>query len=179
MGAVKKAFKKIGKGIKSAAKGIAGGIKGVCKIAGGALTFNPRLLKEGAKDFDKGVKNMVSGVGQMAGAVAGAAVGMTPLGAAINALTHGAASRLTEKVFTSTADTINNGLSGAAKFVDGVAHGDMGKALSGALSVAELASFVVPGAGAAAIAANALKSTAKDMIVDAVVSKVPINGIRC
>lgn len=179
MGAIKKAFKKIGNGLKSAVKGVASNIKGVCKIAGGALTFNPRLLKEGAKDFDKGVKGLVSSAGQIAGAVAGAAVAMTPLGAAVNALTNGAASRLTEKVFTSTADTINNGLSGAVKFVDGVAHGDVGKALSGALSVAELASFVVPGAGAAAIAANMVKSTAKDMIVDAAVSKIPINGIRC
>lgn len=179
MGAVKKAFKKIGHGLKSAVKGIAGGIKGLCKIAGGALTFNPKLLKEGAKQFDKGIKNLVSGAGEMAGGLAGAAVGMSPLGAAVNALTGGAASRLAEKVCTSTADTVNNGLSGAVKFVDGVAHGDMGKALSGALSVAELASFAVPGGGAVALAANAVKSTAKDMIVDAVASKVPINGIRC
>lgn len=179
MGAVKKAFKKIGNGIKSAAKGICGGIKGVAKIATGALTFNPRLLKEGAKDFDKGIKKTVSGIGEAAAGMAGAAVGMSPLGAAVNALTNGAASRLAGKVFESTADTINNGLTGAVNVVEGVAQGDFKKALSGALSVAEVASFVVPGAGAAALAMNAVKSTAKDMVIDAVMSKVPIDGIRC
>lgn len=176
MGAIKKAFKKIGQGIKSAAKGIAGGIKGVCKIAGGALTFNPRLLKDGAKDFDKGVKNLVSGVGGVGGAVAGAAIGMNPLGAAVNTLTHGAASRLVGKVSTQTADKINDGISGATKFVDGVAHGDMTKALSGALGVAALASFAVPGVDAAA---HTAKATPKDVLTDAVIPQAPINGIRC
>lgn len=179
MGAVKKAFKKIGHGIKSAAKGLASGIKGVAKIAGGALTFNPRLFKEGAKDFDKGIKKAISGIGEAAAGVAGAAVGMSPLGAAVNALTHGAASRLAGKVFESTADTLNNGLTGVVKVVDGVAHGDIKKALDGALNVAEVASFVVPGGGAAAVAMSAVKSTAKDMVMDTVMSKIPIDGIRC
>ena len=179
MGAIKKAFKKIGHGIKTVAKGIAGEIKGLAKMAGGALTFNPRLLKEGAQQWEKGLKNVFSGIGEAAGGVAGAAVGMTPLGAAVNALTGGAASRLAGKVFESTADTINNGISGAINVVDGVAHGDFKKALGGALNLAELASFAVPGAGAAALALNAVKSTAKDMVMDTAMSKVPIDGIRC
>lgn len=180
MGAIKKAFHKIGDGISHAVKGIAHGIEGVAKIAGGALTFNPQLLKEGAKDFDKGLKQSITGIGEMAAGAAGAAVGATPLGAAVNALTHGAASRLVEKVVEGTADMVNNGISGAKGFVDGVAHGDFGKALDGALKVAELASVAVPGFGAGALAARSamtvgkslLKESAKDLVQDQVTKAV-------
>ena len=130
MGAVKKAFKKIGQGIKTVAKGIGGNIKGLAKMAGGALTFNPRLLKEGAKSYANGMKNIVTGAGQVAGGMAAASVGMSPLGAAINGLTGGAASRLACKTFTSAAETVTNGVEGAFKMADGLVHGDMKKVLS-------------------------------------------------
>jgi hypothetical protein len=164
MGAIKKAFEKIGDGISGAVKGIAHGIEGVAKIAGGALTFNPQLLKEGAKDFDKGLKQGISGIGAIAAGAAGAAVGATPLGAAVNALTHGAASRLAEKVVGGTADMVNNGISGAKGIVDGVAHGDLGKAFDGALKVAELASVAVPGFGAGALAARSAMTVGKGFV---------------
>lgn len=176
MGAIKNAFKKIGDGIKNAVEGAANGIKGACKVVGGALTANPALLKEGAKDFDKGLKKTISGIGELAGGVASAAVGATPLGAALNALTNGAASRLVGKVVEGTADMVNDGLKGAVGFVDGVAHGDMKKALDGALKVAELASVAVPGLGAGALASRTamtvgkslLKESAKDQVEKAV-----------
>ncbi len=184
MGAVKKAFKKIGQGIKTVAKGIGGNIKGLVKMAGGALTFNPRLLKEGAKSYANGMKNIVSGAGQVAGGMAAASVGMSPLGAAINGLTGGAASRLACKTFTSAAETVTNGVEGAFKMADGLVHGDMKKVLSGALAAGELASMAIPGAGAAAFAAKSVtksvvKDQLKDEVLQAAMSKLPMNGIRC
>lgn len=176
MGAIKNAFKKIGDGIKNAVEGAANGIAGACKIVGGALTANPDLLKEGAKQFEKGLKESISGIGAMAGGLASAAVGVTPLGAALNVLTNGAASRLVGKAVEGTADMVNDGLTGAVSFVDGVAQGDVKKALDGALKVAELASVAVPGLGAGALASKTamsvgksmLKECAKDQVKDAV-----------
>jgi hypothetical protein len=138
------------------------------------------LLKEGAKEWEKGIKSSLTGLGEVAAGAAGAAVGATPLGAAVNALTHGAASRLVEKVVEGTTDMVKGGIDGAKGFVDGVAHGDLGKAFDGALKVAELASVAVPGFGAAALASRTamtvggamIKESAKDLVQDKAISTV-------
>ena len=172
MGAIKHAFQKIGNGIKHAVEGAVNGIAGAVKIVGGALTANPELLKEGAKQFDKGLKQSVTGLGEMAAGAAGAAMGATPLGIALNTLTNGAASRLVEKVVEGTADMVKDGINGATSMVDGLAHGDMKKALGGALKVAELASVAVPGLGAGAVASRTALTVGKSMLKESAENQV-------
>jgi len=144
MGAVKDAFHKIGEGIKNVAQGIGHAVEGAVKTVGGALTANPELLKEGANTFKNGLQQGISGVGQVAGGAVGAAIGITPVGAAINHMTNGAASRLGSGIFEGAAKTLNKGIDGGINVVHGLATGDMKEVLKGGWDVFKAAGMTNP-----------------------------------
>jgi hypothetical protein len=164
MSAIKDAFDKIGEGIKHFAEGVGHAFEGAVKVVGGALTCNPALLKDGANEFDKGMHEGIKGAGEALGGVAGAAIGVTPLGGCINLLTHGAASRLACGVFESASDSVNGGIDGVKHMAHGLAHGNAREFFKGALAVADLASMAVPGAGEAKM----LATTGKNLLMGGV-----------
>jgi hypothetical protein len=145
------------------------GIKGTVKLAGGVVTMNPKLLKSGAKDFDKSVKSSLSGLAETAGGLAGVAMHTNPLGACVNRLTKGAASRLVEKTVEGTVNVVKDGYQGAKDVGSGLAQGDFKKAALGALKVGELG---LMGAGVAAskVATTAGKELVKSGVTQQVTS---------
>jgi hypothetical protein len=164
MSAVKHAFEKIGDGIKHGFEGIGHAIEGAAETIGGALTASPSLMKKGANEFTSGLKQTVSGAGEIVGGELGAFVGMTPLGAALNSFTHGAASRLAEGVGDSAADIVNTGFTGAEDMVGGAVTGNGKEFLNGLAASAETASYAIPGAGEEELAARMATSTAKNLV---------------
>ncbi|MBP0633717.1 MULTISPECIES: hypothetical protein [unclassified Cupriavidus] len=164
MSAVKNAFEKIGDGIKEVADGIKDVAEGALKTVGGVLTINPALIKAGANEFDNGCKECVNGVAD----TAGAAVGITPIGAALNSITDGAASRLASGVFDSLASTVNGGFTGVEEIIDGVVDGDPTEMVKGAFGVGQIALLALPGVGEADMALSLALNTGKDMLTDAV-----------
>jgi len=144
MGAVKDAFHKIGEGVKNVAKGVGHAVEGAVKTAEGVLTANPKLLKEGANTFKQGLQQGISGVGQVAGGTVGAAIGLTPVGAAINHMTNGAASRLGSGIFEGAAKTLNRGIDGATDLAGHLAKGDLKNAGKDLWKIASAASMTTP-----------------------------------
>ncbi|TKC87905.1 hypothetical protein FAZ69_16705 [Trinickia terrae] len=136
------------------------------------MTANPKLIKEGAHNFDQGWKGSISGLGEAAGGVAGAAVGVTPLGAALNSMTHGAASRLASGVFEGAASTVKNGLTGAEKMADGIVHGNLSEIGKGALGVGQVAALAIPGLGEGDMALSVATTVGKNLIKDGVKDQV-------
>lgn len=164
MSAVKHAFEKIGDGIKHGIEGIGHAIEGAAETIGGALTASPSLMKKGANEFASGLKQTVSSAGEIVGGELGAVVGMTPLGAALNSLTHGAASRLAEGVGDNASDIINTSLTGAEHMVGGTLTGNSREFLNGLMATAETASYAIPGAGEEELGARMVASAAENLV---------------
>jgi hypothetical protein len=163
MSAVKNAFDKIGEGIKDVAEGFGHVVEGAAKVVGGALTANPNLIKQGAKNFDQGAKQEITGAGEAAGGVAGAMVATSPLGATINTMTNGAATRLAIGAGQDAASTVTDGITGAENMVGGIATGNAKEFFSGALNAGMLALSVVPGVGEGAAVADVAMNAGKDL----------------
>ena len=147
MGAIKHAFSKIGHGIEHAVSGLGKEIKGVGKVIGGCVTFNPHEIKSGVSDVGNGIKQGITGLGEIAGGAAGGIVGATPLGAAINTLTHDGLSKLVEGVGDSCANVLKTGVDGVGEFGKGLASGNLQQMFKGAFDVGQVAMLAVPGAG--------------------------------
>ena len=163
---IKGAFQKGVGGLKEIGEGVAHVGQGGAEILGGIAKGDLSQIKEGAKGINGGINDTIKGVGDAAGGAAGVAIGASPLGAALNHVTHGAASRLAEGTFTGVADTLVKGREGGIKMAEGLMHGDLKEAAAGAKDYGKMAMLFVPGAGEASLARtvgmNMLKSGAKD-----------------
>jgi hypothetical protein len=162
---IKGAFQKGVGGLKEIGEGMEHVASGGGEILGGIAKGDLSQIKEGAKGLDGGINDAIKGVGDTAGGAAGVAVGASPLGAALNHVTHGSASRLAEGTFTGVADTVVKGREGGIKMADGLMHGNLKEAAQGAKDYANMAMLVVPGAGEAnlgrMVATNMLKEGVK------------------
>ena len=163
MSAISHAVGKIGDGIKSVAEGAGHAIEGAAETVGGALTANPDLMKKGANQFAGGIGQEVSGVCGIASGALGGAVNSTPLGAAVNAMTNGAAGRLAEGVGDSAAAIVNTGLTGVEHLAGGAVTGNVSEFLSGLKDTAMTASYAIPGAGEEELAARMALSAAESL----------------
>jgi hypothetical protein len=172
MSAVKHAFQKVGQGIEHVADSAGKDLKGLGKVVDGVLTANPSEIKNGFSDVGKGLKEGVSGLGEIAGGAAGAVVSATPLGAAVNALTHNKLEKLVEGVGDSCAGVINNGIDGVGQLAKGIAKGDLKEALKGALNVGSVAMLAIPGAGEAEAAADVAMAAGRGLLKQGVENKV-------
>jgi len=175
MSAIKHAFEKIGEGIKHVGEAIGHGIEGLGRTIGGVLTMNPNEIKNGLGDMGNSLKEGISGIGEAAGGVAGAVVGATPLGAAVNAMTGDKLSNFVEGVGTSAAGVLNNGIDGVGHVAHGLATGDLGEAFKGAIDVGQVAMLAVPGAGEAEMAADVAGVAARGLLKQGVENEV-MNG---
>ena len=154
MSAVKHAFEKVGHGIEHAVESVGKDLKGVGEVVGGCLTFNPKEIKNGISDVGNGLKEGISGLGEVAGGVAGGIVGITPIGAAINAMTGDKLSNFVEGVGEGCASVLNTGIDGIGEVGSGLANGDISKMLKGMMDVGQVAALAVPGLGEADLAAD-------------------------
>jgi phage-related protein len=175
MSAIKHAFENIGHGIEDAAKSLGKDLEGAGKVIGGCLTLNPNEIKSGIGEVGDGLKQGISGLGKVAGGVAGGVVGMTPLGAAINALSNNSLSNMCEGVANSCADTLNNGINGIGQVAEGAATGNFKEMLSGAINVGQVAMLAVPGAGEAKAAEDIALGAGKDLLKQGVEQEVMNN----
>jgi len=175
MSAVKHAFEKIGHGIEHVVDSVGKDIKGLGRMAGGVLTGNPSEIKNGLKDIGNGLKEGIGGLGEVAGGAAGAAVGMTPLGAAINGMSGGKLSKLVEGVGDACAGVLKDGIDGIGEVGKGIAHGNFKEIFDGAMKVGNVAMLAVPGAGEAAAARDIAMAAGKDLLKQGVENEV-FNG---
>jgi hypothetical protein len=162
---IKGAFSKGVGGLQELGAGIEHAAQGGGEILGGIAKGDLGRIKEGAKGINGGINDSIKGLGDVAGGAAGAAIGASPLGAALNHVTHGAASRLAEGTFTGVADTLVKGREGGIKMAQGLMHGNLKEAAAGAKDYGKMAMLFVPGAGEASLArtvgTNMLKSGLK------------------
>jgi hypothetical protein len=176
MSAVKHAFEKMGHGLEHAASSLGKDVKGLGHVVDGVLTMNPKEIKNGFSEVGNGLKQGIDGLGEAAGGVAGGLVGMTPLGAGINALTHNSLTKICEGVGNACASTLDSGIDGVGQVAKGVATGNFKEMAKGAFNIAQVASLAVPGAGeaeaAADIALAAGKAAAKHIVKDGVEQQV-------
>jgi len=172
MSAVKHAFEKMGHGLKEAGESLGKDIKGLGKVVDGVVTMNPGEIKQGFSDVGNGLKKGIDGLGEAAGGLAGGLAGATPLGAAVNALTHNSLTKMCEGVGNACASTLDSGIDGVGQVAKGVATGNFKELAKGALNIAEVASLAVPGAGEAEAAADvalaAAKAAGKHLLKDGV-----------
>jgi len=172
MSAVKHAFEKVGHGLKEAGESLGKDIKGLGKVVDGVVTMNPGEIKQGFSDVGNGLKKGIDGLGEAAGGLAGGLAGATPLGAAVNALTHNSLTKMCEGVGNACASTLDSGIDGVGQVAKGVATGNFKELAKGALNIAQVASLAVPGAGeaeaAADIALAAAKAAGKHLLKDGV-----------
>jgi hypothetical protein len=179
MSAVKHAFEKGVHGLEHAAQSLGKDVKGLGKVVEGALTLNPSEIKQGFSDVGNGLKQGIDGLGEAAGGLAGGLAGATPLGAAVNALTHNSLTKICEGVGNACASTLDSGIDGVGQVAKGVATGNFKELAKGALNIAQVAALAVPGAGEAEaagdIALAAAKAAGKHLLKDGVKQEVTGN----
>lgn len=175
MSAVKHAFEKVGHGLEHAVSSLGKDLKGLGKVVGGVLTMNPSEIKHGFSDIGNGLKQGIDGVGEAAGGLAGGLVGMTPLGAGINALTHNSLTNICEGVCNACATTLDSGIDGVGQVAKGVATGNFKELVQGAFNIAQVASLAVPGAGEAEMAGDIALAAGKGLLKDGAEQEVAGN----
>lgn len=155
MDSIKGAFSKMGHGVADVGHGVASAAHGVGELGKGIATGDLSGIKKGAKDFFDSADGVIKGAAGIVGGALGAATAASPVGAAINHMTHGGASRLVEGAADSVGSTLIKGRHGVGKMVEGAETGDWKKAAHGALDLGKSALLFTPAAGADAGAAVA------------------------